>query len=266
MPVVVREDGAEIWWDADGPEGAPAVLLVMGLAYPADMFWRLIPFLAKEYRVIRSDNRGAGRTGDVVGAPYLVETMAEDSLAVLAAAGYHQADVFGVSMGGLIAQQIAITTPEKIRTLVLGCTHPGTEDATFSSEALELLGSREGMTVEEAAEVSIPFNYDPSTPRSAIEEDWAVRLPLAASPTGYLSQLTGASMWKGLPRSRDIAVPTLIIHGEGDRLVPVANGKLLADIISGSELVILPNANHLFFTDQPERSAEILLEWLGRAR
>ena len=266
MPVVRREDGAEIWWDADGPEDAPAVLMVMGLAYPADMFHRIIPLLAKKHRVIRSDNRGAGYTGDVVGAPYTVETMAADSLAVLTAAGYETADVFGISMGGLIAQEIALSAPDRVRTLILGCTHPGTADAIFSPEALELLGSRDGMTVAEAAEVSIPFNYAPGTSRATIEEDWAIRIPLGASPQGYLNQLTGASMWKGLPRTRGIAIPTLIVHGELDALVPLANGEKLAGIIPGSELVVIPDANHVFFTDQPERTAEILLEWLGRPR
>ena len=83
MPVVKRPDAARIAWESDGPEDAPPVLLVMGLAYPAAMWFRTVPALAEQYRVMRVDNRGAGLTGDVPGAPYTVETMAADCLAVL---------------------------------------------------------------------------------------------------------------------------------------------------------------------------------------
>src|SRR3712207_8171107 len=91
----------------------------MGLAYPAAMWFRLVPALAESYRVIRVDNRGAGRTGDVPGAPYTVETMAADSLAVLDAAGVDTAHVVGLSMGGLIAQELGLTAPERVRSLCL---------------------------------------------------------------------------------------------------------------------------------------------------
>src|SRR5687768_14451710 len=99
---VERPDGARISWQSDGPEDAPAVLLVMGLAYPAAMWFRIVPALAERYRVLRLDNRGAGLTGDVPGAPYTVATMAGDCLAVLDEAGVDAAHLVGISMGGLM--------------------------------------------------------------------------------------------------------------------------------------------------------------------
>lgn len=266
MPVVQREDGAGIWWDATGAEEAPAVVLVMGLAYPSDMWWRLVPYLAKEHRVLVLDNRGAGRTGDVAGAPYTVETMAADVLAVMDAAGVGSAHVMGASMGGLIAQELALTSPDRVRTLILGCTHPGIAHAVMNPDAVAMLANRGEMTPEQAAEASIPFNYDPATPRERIEEDWARRLPLATTPAGYLAQVQGTMGWNGLPRIASLALPTLVVHGEGDRLVPVENGRILARSIPGAELVTIPDANHLFFTDQPERTVEVLTDWLGRHR
>jgi 3-oxoadipate enol-lactonase len=113
VPVVDRPDTARIAWESDGPEDAPAVLLVMGLAYPAAMWFRLVPVLAESHRVIRVDNRGAGHTGDVPGAPYTVEIMAADCLAVLDAAGVDTAHIVGISMGGLIAQELALTAPAR---------------------------------------------------------------------------------------------------------------------------------------------------------
>src|SRR5215210_5674815 len=112
-----RPDGAKIAWESDGPQGAPAVLLVMGLAWPAASWFRQVPALAERYRVIRVDNRGAGLTGDVPGAPYTVETMAADCLAVLDAADVDTAHIVGISMGGLIAQEIVLTAPERVRSL-----------------------------------------------------------------------------------------------------------------------------------------------------
>lgn len=266
MPVLERPDGARISWEADGPKDGPAVLLVMGLAHPAAMWFRLLPALTEGYRVIRLDNRGAGHTGDVPGAPYTVETMTADCLAVLDESGAETAHVMGISMGGLMAQELALTSPERVRSLCLLATHPGIPHAVMNPEALALLGRRGELTPEEAAEASVPFNYAPSTPRERIEEDWAVRLPLAATNEGYLAQAAGTSQWDGYDRLDQIVAPTLVVHGELDALVPPANGGILADRIPGAELVTVPMANHLLGTDQPERVSELLVGWLDRHR
>ena len=198
VPLLERPDSARISWEVDGPDDGPAVLLIMGLAYPAAMWFRLMPALTDRYRVIRVDNRGAGRTGDVPGAPYTVETMAADCLAVLDAAEAMTAHVVGISMGGLMAQEIALTVPERVRSLCLLATHPGITRAVMNPDALAVLGKRGELTPEQAAKASIPFNYAPSTPRQRIEEDWAARLPLAATNEGYLAQTTGTSQWDGV--------------------------------------------------------------------
>lgn len=264
MPVVLREDGAKIAWQSDGPDHAPAVLLVMGLAWPAASWYRQVPTLAERYRVLRLDNRGAGLTGDVPGAPYTVETMAADCLAVLDEAGVDEAHVVGISMGGLMGQELALSSPERVRSLCLMATHPGITHAVLNPDAMEMLQKRATMTPAEAAEASIPFNYAPSTPRVLIEEDWAVRFPLAASNEGYAAQVAGTSQWSGYDRIPSITTPTLVVHGDIDRLVPPANGEILAERIPGAELVLVPGANHVLTTDEPEQVSKILLDWLDR--
>lgn len=267
MPVVRREDGAAISWEADGPADAPAVLLIMGLAYPAAMWFRLVPGLAERYRVIRLDNRGAGRTGDVVGAPYTVPMMAADCVAVLDEAGVTAAHVIGISMGGLMAQEIAITAPERVRSLCLMATHPGIAHAVMNPEALKLVTSgRADMTPQEAAEASIPFNYAPTTARERMEEDWAVRFPLACTLTGYTAQVQGTLPWSRYDDLPTISSPTLVLHGELDALVPPPNARTIADRIPGAELTMVPDANHVLMTDQPEQVTKILLDWLDRNR
>ena len=267
MPVVQRPDGAEIAWSSDGDEAAPPVLLVMGLAYPAAMWFRLVPALAEHYRVLRLDNRGAGLTGDVAGAPYTVQTMAADALAVLDAAGVGTAQVVGISMGGLIAQELALTAPERVMSLCLMATHPGIAHAVMNPEALALVTSgRAEMTPQEAAEASIPFNYAPETPRERIEEDWAVRFPLACSLAGYTAQVQGTIPWTRWDDLPSITTPTLVLHGELDALVPPENGERIAERIPGAEHVTVAGANHLLMTDQPEQVAKELLGWLDRHR
>lgn len=267
MPVIERPDGARIAWSSDGDESAPPVLLVMGLAYPAAMWFRLVPGLAERYRVLRVDNRGAGLTGDVPGAPYSVETMAADCLAVLDAAGAERAQVVGISMGGLIAQEIALGAPERVSSLTLAATHPGIAHAVINPEALALVTSgRADMTPQEAAEISIPFNYAPSTPRERIEQDWAVRLPLACSLAGYTAQVQGTIPWTRYDDLASITAPTLVLHGELDALVPPENGRRLAERIPGAEHVTVPDANHLLMTDQPEQVEKVLVDWLDRHR
>jgi pimeloyl-ACP methyl ester carboxylesterase len=264
VPVVQREDGARISWESDGRDDAPALLLIMGLAYPAAMWFRLVPALAERYRVIRVDNRGAGLTGDVPGAPYTVETMAADCIAVLDAAGVDKAHVVGISMGGLMAQEIALTHPDRLLSLCLTATHPGIAHAVIDPDAMAMLLKRAEMTPAEAAEASVPFNYAPGTSRERIEEDWAVRFPLAATNEGYMAQAAGTSQWDGYDRIPRITTPTLVLHGELDRLVPPANGATLAERIPGAELAMVPDANHVLMTDQPEQVAKILLDWLDR--
>ena len=266
MSFVERPDGARIAWSSDGDDDAPAVLLVMGLAYPAAMWFRLIPGLSQRYRVLRVDNRGAGETGDVPGAPYTVETMAGDCLAVLDEAGVDAAHVVGISMGGLMAQEIAVTAPDRVRSLCLMATHAGIAHAVMNPEALAMLGNRGEMTVQEAAEASIPFNYAPATPRERIEEDWAVRFPLACSPAGYMGQVQGTIPWSRHDDLGRITSPTLVLHGELDALVPPENGRQLAERIPGAELVTVPDANHVLMTDQPEQVEKVLLDWLDRPR
>lgn len=266
VPLLERPDAAQISWEAEGPDDGQAVLLIMGLAYPAAMWFRQVPALSEHYRVIRVDNRGAGHTGDVPGAPYTVETMAADCLAVLDAADVQTAHVVAISMGGLMAQEIALTAPQRVRSLCLLATHPGIPHAVMNPEALAILGRRGDLTPREAAEASVPFNYAPSTPRERIEEDWAVRLPLAATNEGYLAQVYGTSQWDGYDRLGRITAPTLVLHGELDALVPPANGQILADRIPGAELVTVPQTNHLLGTDQPEQVSDLIVDWLERHR
>ena len=257
----VENQKARIYWDEQG-QGEP-ILLIMGLAYPSQMWYRTRPLLASRYRTLALDNRGIGQS-DVPQGPYPIALMASDAAAVLDAAGIESAHLFGVSMGGMIAQEFALQYPKRVLSLILGCTAAGGPTAVRAEpEAIQMLMRREKMSPEQAAEAAVPFIYDPTTARARIDEDLAIRRPWFPTPEGYASQLQGILAWEAYSRLSGIDAPTLVIHGESDRLVPPGNGKLIAQRIPGAKLVMIPHASHLFLTDQTEVSHHAILQFLN---
>jgi pimeloyl-ACP methyl ester carboxylesterase len=253
-------NGVRLYWEEHG-QGEP-LLLIMGLGYSLEMWHRSLPVLAGHYRTIVFDNRGVGRS-DVPPGPYPIATMAADAAAVMDAAGIVRAHVFGVSMGGMIAQELALQQPQRVLSLILGCTHCGMSKAVSAdSQVISLLFTRATMTPDEAFEAMIPIVYDSATSRERIEEDFALRRLHYPTEQGYLAQLQGIMAWESASRLSGLSVPTLIIHGESDRLVPPENGRMLTDLIPGAKLVMLPHASHIFKTDQPEASNRVILEFL----
>jgi 3-oxoadipate enol-lactonase len=255
-----RADGAEIAWYEAGT-GVP-VLLIMGLAYPAAAWFRQVPVLAEQHRVLTVDNRGAGDTGLVVGAPYTVETMTQDCLAVLDEAEVHKAHIVGISMGGLMAQELGLSHPERVLSLTLVATHPGARSWVLPPDVIEFLTARATMSAEERGEFSIPFNYHPSTDRALIEQDWKEREAGTAGPQGYAAQ-GGTALWDGYDRLPGLTVPTLVVHGAQDRLVVPANGEKIAAAVPGSRLALIEGANHILTTDQSDLVNQTLLSWFA---
>lgn len=242
------------------------LLLIMGLGATLEWWQRLIPILAPRYRTVVFDNRGVGRS-DVPPGPYSIPQMAEDAVAVMDAANLASAHVFGASMGGMIAQELALNHPQRLRSLILGCTACGGRQAVpAAKEVAAALGARATMTREQAMWLMAPYIFDLSTPRERVAEDIAVRLAATVSNDGYFAQLQAIRAWSGTcDRLAGMAVPTLVIHGEADQLVPVENGRILTRAIPGARLALIPHASHIFFTDQLETTSEALLAFLEAA-
>jgi pimeloyl-ACP methyl ester carboxylesterase len=220
--------------------------------------------LAEYYQTIALDNRGVGRS-NVPPGPYSIELMASDAAEVLDAAGIESAHLFGVSMGGMIAQEFALQYPKRVRSLILGCTAAGGPTAVRAEPAAtQMLMSRVKASPEQAAEAAVHFIYDSSTPRKWIDEDMAIRRPWFPRGEAYTAQLQGILAWESYSRLPGIAAPTLVIHGESDLLVPPGNAKLIAERIPSAKLVMIPHASHLFLTDQTEAAHHAILEFLNQ--
>jgi pimeloyl-ACP methyl ester carboxylesterase len=247
-----------IYWEEEG-SGDP-LLMIMGLSFSLAMWGELRPFLARHFRVILFDNRCVGKS-DTPLAPFRIATMATDASAVLDAAGISGVKVLGISMGGMIAQELTLRYPERVTKLVLGCTHAGGPRAVRAAPAvLRVLASP--MVSEAKLAAMTPIIYHPGTPAERISADLRLVRENAPNLRGYLQQLTAIAVWSSASRLANIRVPTLILHGDSDRLVPTENAHILAKGIRGAKLVILPKAGHMFYTDQPELTRLELLNFL----
>jgi len=256
-----ENDGARIYWEEQG-RGEP-VLLIMGLGATLDLWYRLLPSLSASHRAILLDNRGVGRTG-VPEPPYSIPQMADDAVAVLDAAAVETAHVIGASMGGVIAQEVALRHAGRVRSLVLACTAcGGPNGVAASSEIRNALSARAAMTPEEGLRALVPSVYHPATPRDRVEEDLRIRVRHYPSQKGYLGQLQAVLGYETYDRLDAIRVPTLVIHGEDDLLVPASNGRDLAARIHGARLELVPSASHILLTDQTAVVNRAIQEFLG---
>jgi pimeloyl-ACP methyl ester carboxylesterase len=238
----------------------PAVLLVMGFGMDLSGWWRTVPVLARRFRVLAFDNRGVGRS-EASPWPYLVTQLADDAVAVLDAAGERRAHVYGLSLGGMVAQEIALRHPDRVRALVLGATSPGGTAAVAGDPgALSFFSRLPAMGDEEAHWAATPYLYGERTRRrraQRIADDVARRTGGASSLLTHAQQLAAAGSHDAADRLERIAAPTLVVHGEHDVLVPSANARALAAGIPGAELRVWPAAGHFYVTDEPRADREV---------
>jgi pimeloyl-ACP methyl ester carboxylesterase len=263
MPYVENE-GTKIYWEERG-SGEP-LLLIMGLGSASDMWYRLLPEFSSSYRTILFDNRGVGRS-DPHSGPYSIAAMAEDAAAVMMAAGVESAHVIGFSMGGFIAQEFALRYAERVRRLVLASTACGGSEVVWAApEVLTALAAKDVKTREEGFWTTAPYNYAQSTPRALIEEDLAVTLRSLLKRESYQAQLQAITSWTGThSRLRGLNIPTLVIHGDSDQLIPTENGRILARVIPKAEFVLIPGAGHRFMTDKLEGASRAIMSFLDKA-
>ena len=256
-------DGAKLYWEEHG--SGPPVLLIMGLSFTHEMWWRVLPTLASRCRVILFDNRGVGLS-DVPQGPYSIRQMARDAAAVLDAAEASAAHVIGASMGGMIAQELALRFPSRVRSLLLACTSHGGLLARWP-RFVRPRGFKWSETERRERELAlVPLLYSASTPIERIHEDLDIQCRSNWSYKGFLGQFSGILLWSSYFRLPSIKVPTLVVHGDRDLLVPLQNGQTVAARIPGAQFRLIENAGHILTTDQPEACKRLMVEFLKQMR
>jgi 3-oxoadipate enol-lactonase len=252
---IIDNGAARIYWSSVGK--GPPLLLLMGLGCSSAMWFRLAPLLARDFRVILMDNRGMGQTTVPHGLVHRVPDMASDVSAVLDAAGEPTCHLAGFSMGGMIAQEFALSRPKRLRSLTLMGTNCGGAHAVLAnSNVWQLLFSKSKVSPEEALAQMRPHTYAVATAANLIAEDHLVRIANHPNKRDYEAQLFGLLRWTSFYRLPLIQCPTLVMHGLEDALIPPKNGQILADNIPHAQLVELKNASHWLHNEQPKRCAQ----------
>ncbi|MBK9087523.1 MAG: alpha/beta fold hydrolase [Holophagales bacterium] len=239
-----------------GREDAPPLLLVMGMSFSARAWGPLPERLAREFRVVVFDNRGAGESTAPL-RPFGMGDLADDAAAVLEAAGVGPAFVFGISMGGMVALELALRHPGRVRALALGATFAGWRASRKASLAVmgELIVggalSRMGSHRLIAGALVSKELADGDLARFGRWVEGTGRV----GPRVLAQQLAAVTAWDATARLGEIRVPTLALTGDADQLVPVANSRRLVEAISGARLVLLRGAGHCFPLERFEETA-----------
>lgn len=256
MPAVqfATNESVKLAYEVDG-DGAP-MLLVHGLGYCREGWGPAASLLAERFRVIRFDNRGVGDS-DAPRGPYTVRMLTADALAVLDAAQVERAHVVGVSLGGLVAQMLAVTAPDRVDRLVLvGSTPGGVHSHGVPAASLKLMAEAPALEHEELLRRLVLNALSPRTVAERpglVEEIVAYRRGRSPRFGPWLSQ-AAAGAWFGLHGRREgIHAPTLVLHGADDRVMDPRNGEVLAQGIPGAEHVVFEGSGHLVFWEEPER-------------
>jgi pimeloyl-ACP methyl ester carboxylesterase len=253
------DNGVRIHWQERGT-GTP-VLLIMGHRFSGDMWWPVLSPLSAQHRVVWFDNRGTGQSESPPTAS--VAEMTADALSVMDAAGLDAAHVFGVSMGGGIAQQLALTSPHRVTSLILGCTAIKTEVTKPRPRV-------------EAAMLRLPIGlyrllggaalYGDKTPKDVVTKDLAMLKRDKISPSGVVAQSVGIAEFSStLEEVARISVPTLVQHGTGDKVVPFAAGQQIAETIPGARLSAFTDAGHNYLLMDIDRTNREILEFFAEA-
>ncbi|MGQ9571845.1 MAG: alpha/beta fold hydrolase [Dehalococcoidia bacterium] len=263
----VRVNDIQLYYEVHG-QGEP-LLLIMGLGANARSWQMQIPFFSREFQVVAFDNRGAGRS-DKPAERYTIRLFADDTAGLMDALGIDSAHVYGQSMGGLIAQELALNYPERVRTLVLGSTTcGGREGAAALPEHIALMAALPSLSPLEAAERGLPLLYSDEFIARKREELIARALAeaeLRTPPDAFGRQAQAAIRYRSYDRLPQIHCPTLVISGSEDKIVPAENSRILAERIPNAELVLLPKAGHGYLVECAEESNAIVLDFLRRHR
>ncbi len=259
----VKVQGMSFYYLMQG-EGYP-LILIRGLGSNADHWYEQIPDFSSRYRVVAFDNRGIGRSDDN-GEDFTIQTMAADTVGIMEALEIPRAHILGLSMGGMIAQEVAIQYPERVNGLVLACTHCGGDHAVRASDEIgSLMGEYVTTGTPEAAQKAAKCFFADTTLQKApdlVQKYQEVSRAYPRSPDIMMRQwkaIQKHDTWEALPR---IQGPTLVLTGKEDVLIPPENSEILAGRIPHASLQVMEGGGHQFLVEQAAACNKAVMAFL----
>ncbi len=259
MPFAVN-DGVRLHWQEKGA-GTP-VLLVMGHRYSSALWYPILPALTAKHRVVWFDNRGTGESGMTRKAT--IQDLTRDALAVMDAAGLERAHVFGVSMGGGIALELAMQAPQRVVSLILGCTCMLTAEKPRLPAVMRALYYLPPWALKLILPRRADKGYGSAAPAEAVATDAAVLAKDRFSVPGVIAQaaaIAGYSITKQAVAA--LIMPALVLHGDEDGVVPFEWGVELAEALPNSTFVEVKGAGHNFLVAGGDKTNAVVAEFLS---
>jgi 3-oxoadipate enol-lactonase len=255
-------NGTELHYERRGA-GDP-MLLIQGMSGHS-LHWgeSFLGALERDFELVLYDHRGVGRSAPY-DQPFTIADLAADALGLLDALEIERAHVLGISMGGMIAQELALSAPERVMTLTLGATYCGgpgakfTDDRVVNDLAMAILSG----DPERKVRAGWDFNVSPefATAEGNFERFAVVAAQFPVALPMILAQVQAIIAHDTSERLAQIAAPTLVVHGTGDQMLVSTNGELVASLIPGARLELLDDVGHLFFWERPEHAAQLIAE------
>jgi len=263
MPTL-KVNGIEIYYEIHG-QGKPLVM-IMGIRRNAEWWYAQIPSFSKHFKVIVFDNRGAGRS-EMPRMDYSIRLFAEDTAKLMETLNINSAHLLGISMGGYIAQELAINYPDKIKNMILGCTSCGGERAVLmSQDNMKKFSDIKGLTPKDILRMNMKIYFSDEFIQkypNKIEEFIDISLRYAQTPEFFERQFAACLKHDTADRLDRISAPTMILAGDDDPLVPPENSKILKELMPASELYYFKGLRHCFFIEDADRFNQKAIDFFG---
>jgi len=262
MPIAKIEN-LDIYYEIIG-QGEPLVM-IRGLGSNVDHWYEQVPVLSKKYQLLVFDNRGIARSSDP-GGPFSTRDMAADTADLMETTGIKSAHMLGYSMGGMVAQEMALNYPEKVNGLILAATDCGiTLRIKARPEVSGLFSDMVSLGTPEAKLAAAACLYAKQTFESKTEviqryNEVSMRFP--ASQEIMARQWAAVTQHDACSRLQNISSPTLTLTGSEDVLIPPENAKIMAERIPDARMSAIDDGGHLFLIEQPQQFNEAVMDFL----
>jgi pimeloyl-ACP methyl ester carboxylesterase len=257
-------NGIQIYYEEQGA-GEP-LILINGLAFPMDLWFAQIQALSGHFRVIALDNRGIGRSGQP-DEEYSIKQMASDTVGLMTALGINKAHVAGLSMGGFIAQEIALSYPERVDRLVLIATGMGGARSRELSRPFweKTMVEIQGKTPEQIYRIDLTMMTAPgfaARHADVIEKGVALRLKHIQPLHAFLRQSGACAVFDSGARAGNISQPTMIILGDKDPIFPIPLAEDFRQTLPRAEMIVYENCGHAILLEKPDQLSRDIREFL----